>query len=116
MIQVSQQHAQKHALQGLGENDRCSTCVRKWSLNERLRRGGRKQRLGLVGPNYLVMGIRESVLEETTVSPRGAGLIDGLLLVGLALRPPKLLASRATRLWNGTLQPVVYPAPDVSVV
>src|SRR3954470_13000094 len=116
MIQVSQQHAQKHALQGSGENDRCSTCVRKWSLNERLRRGGRKQRLGLEAPNYLVMGIRESVLEETTVTPLRPGLIGALLLVGLALRPPEPLSSRATRLGNDTLQPVVYPAPDVSVV
>jgi hypothetical protein len=34
-------------------------------LNERLRRGGSKRRLGLETPNYLVSGIRESVLEET---------------------------------------------------
>ena len=90
--------------------------VRKRSLNERLRRGGRKQRLGLEAPNYLVVGIRESVLEEKTVTPLRPGLIDALILAGLALRPPEPLSSRATRLWNDTLQPVVHPAPDVSVV
>jgi hypothetical protein len=40
----------------------------KRSLNERLRRGGSKRRLGLETPNYLVLGIRESVLEETTLT------------------------------------------------
>ena len=88
----------------------------KLSLNERLRRGGRKRRLGLEAPNYLVVGIRESVLEETTVTPLRPGPIDALILVGLALRPPEPLSSRATRLGNDTLQPVVHPAPDVSVV
>ena len=53
--------------------------LRKPSLNERLRRGGRKQRLGLEAPNYLVVGIRESVLEETTVTPLRPGLIDALI-------------------------------------
>ena len=86
------------------------------SLNERLRRGGSKRRLGLEAPNYLVVGIRESVLEETTVTQLCPGLIDALILAGLALRPPEPLSSRATRLGNDTLQPVVHPAPDVSVV
>ena len=90
--------------------------IRKRWLNERLRRGGRKRRLGLETPNYLVAGIRESVLEETTVTPLRPDLIDALILAGLALRPPEPLSSRATRLGNDTLQPVVHPAPDVSVV
>ena len=37
----------------------------------------------------MVVGIRESVLEETTVTPLRPGLIDALILAGLALRPPK---------------------------
>ena len=90
--------------------------VEKRSLNERLRRGGSKRRLGLEAPNYLVVGIRESVLEETTLTPLRPGLIDALTLSGLALRPSEPLSSRATRLWNGTLQPAVHLAPDVSVV
>src|SRR5687768_16172021 len=85
------------------------------ALPLRLRRGGRKQRLGLEAPNYLVVGIRESVLEETTVTPLRLGLIDALILAGLALRPPEPLSSRATRLGNDTLQPGIHPAPDVSV-
>jgi hypothetical protein len=89
--------------------------VEKHMLNERLRRGGRKQRLGLEAPNYLVVGIRESVLEETTVTPLRPGLIDALILAGLALRPPEPLSSHATRLGNDTLQPGIHPAPDVSV-
>jgi hypothetical protein len=84
-------------------------------LNERLRRGGSKRRLGLEAPNYLVVGIRESVLEETTLTPLLPGLLDALTLADLALRPSPL-SSHATRLWNDTLQPVVHPAPDVSVV
>src|SRR3954471_1360456 len=88
----------------------------KRSLNERLRRGGRKRRLGLEAPNYLVVGIRESVLEETTVTPLRPGLIDALILAGLALRLPEPLSSHATRLGNDTLQPGIHPAPDVSVV
>ena len=42
----------------------------------------------------MVVGIRESVLEETTVTPLRPGLIDALILAGLALRPqsPYLLA------------------------
>ena len=64
----------------------------------------------------MVTGIRESVLEETTVTPLRPGLIDALILAGLALRPPEPISSRATRLGNDTLQPVVHPAPDVSVV
>jgi len=40
--------------------------VEKPKLNERLRRGGRKRRLGLEAPNYLVVGIRESVLRDGT--------------------------------------------------
>ena len=56
-------------------------------LNERLRREGRKRRLGLEAPNHLVVGIRESVLEETTVTPLRPGLIDALILAGSALRP-----------------------------
>src|SRR3954452_13036160 len=92
-----------------------SDSVGKHMLNERLRRGGRKQRLGLEAPNYLVVGIRESVLEETTVTPLRPGLIDALILAGLALRLPEPLSSHATRLGNDTLQPGIHPAPDVSV-
>src|SRR3954452_8712424 len=88
----------------------------KRSLNERLRRGGRKRRLGLEAPNYLVVGIRESVLGETMLTPLRPGLLDALTLADLALRSSEPLSSRATRLWNDTLQPVVHPAPDVSVV
>jgi hypothetical protein len=64
----------------------------------------------------LVVGIRESVLEETTLTLLRPGLIDALTLSGLALQPSEPLSSRATRLWNGTLQPVVHLASDVSVV
>jgi hypothetical protein len=35
---------------------------------------------------------------------------------GLGTPTPELLSYRATRLGNDTLQPVVHPAPDVSVV
>jgi H+/gluconate symporter-like permease len=49
---------------------------KRW-LNERLRRGGSKRRLGLEAPNYLVVGIRESVLEETTVLHRVASMASG---------------------------------------
>ena len=64
----------------------------------------------------MVVGIRESVLEETMLTPLRPGLLDGLTLAELALRPSEPLSSRATRLGNDTLQPVVHPAPDVSVV
>jgi hypothetical protein len=69
-------------------------------LNERLRRGGRKQRLGLEAPNYLVVGIRESVLEETTVTPLRPGLIDALILAGLALLPPRALILSRNSAWE----------------
>jgi hypothetical protein len=69
-------------------------------LNERLRRGGRKQRLGLEAPNYLVVGIRESVLEETTVTPLRPGLIDALILAGLAFRPPRALILSRNSAWE----------------
>ena len=64
----------------------------------------------------MVVGIRESVLEETTLTPLRLDLLDALTLADLALRPSEPLSSRATRLWNDTLQPVVHPALDVSVV
>jgi len=63
----------------------------------------------------LVVGIRESVLEETTVTPLRPCPIDALILAGLALRPPEPLSSHATRLGNDTLQPVVHPARRTSV-
>ena len=85
-------------------------------LNERLRRGGSKQRLGPEAPNYLVVGIRESVLEETTLTLLRPGVIDAVTLAGLVLQPSEPLSSRANRLGNDTLQPVVHPAPDVRVV
>jgi hypothetical protein len=69
-------------------------------LNERLRRGGSKRRLGLEAPNYLVMGIRESGLEETTVTPLRPGPIDALILVGLALRPPRALILSRNSAWE----------------
>src|SRR4051812_49939596 len=72
----------------------------KWSLNERLRRGGRKRRLGLEAANYLVVGIRESVLEETTVTPLRPGLIAPLILAGLALRPPRALILSRNSAWE----------------
>ena len=74
--------------------------VQKRPLNERLRRGGRKRRLGLEVPNYLVVGIRESVLEETTVTPLRPGLIDALILAGLALRPPRALILSRNSAWE----------------
>jgi hypothetical protein len=82
-------------------------------LNERLRRGGSKQRLGLEAPNYLVVRIRKSVLKKTTLTPLRPGVIDALTL---ALQPSEPLSSRTTRLWNGTLKRAVHLAPDVSVV
>src|SRR4051812_47612159 len=69
-------------------------------LNEWLRRGGRKRRLGLEAPNYLVVGIRESVLEKTTVTPLRLGLIDALILEGLALRAPKALVLSRNSAWE----------------
>ena len=74
--------------------------IRKRWLNERLRRGGRKRRLGLKAPNYLVVEIRESVLEETTVTPLRPGLIDVLILAGLALRPPRALILSRNSAWQ----------------
>ena len=64
----------------------------------------------------MVVGIRESVLEETTLTLLRPGVIDAVTLAGLVLQPSEPLSSRATRLWNDTLQPVVHPTPDVSVV
>ena len=61
------------------------------------------------------MGIRESGLEETTVTLLHLDLIDALILAGLTLRPPEPLSSRATRLGNDTLQPMVHPARQTSV-
>jgi len=82
--------------------------VRKRPLNERLRRGGSKRRLGLEAPNYSVVGILESVLKETTLTPSRSDMIGALILAGLALQPSELLSSRANRLWNGTLHPAVH--------
>jgi hypothetical protein len=74
--------------------------VEKSRLNERLRRGGRKRRLGLEAPNYLVVGIRESVLEETTMTPLRLGPIDALILAGLALRPLRALILSRNLAWE----------------
>src|SRR4051812_16903987 len=84
--------------------------VRKRSLNERLRRGGRKRRLGLEAPNYLVVGIRESVLEETTVTPLRPGLIAPLILAGLALRPPRAQGDRISNLSEDFGEECVLPS------
>jgi hypothetical protein len=48
----------------------------------------------------MVAGIRESVLEETTVAPLRLGLIDALILAGLALRPPRALTLSRNSAWE----------------
>src|SRR3954451_18531975 len=94
------QDVRRNVLQA-GTGVRCrSGCLKKRPLNERLRRGGRKRRLGLEAPNYLVVGIRESVLEETTVTPLRPGLIAPLILAGLALRPPRALILSRNSAWE----------------
>ncbi len=53
--------------------------------------------------------------EETTLTPLRPSMIDALTLA-LVLRPPGPLSSRATRLWDDTLQSAVPPAPGISLV